>query len=347
VNERVRRLVAALVLACAAFVSRAPHARAQTSPSVIAILCDPGDRFGRRVAAELEALGFRAVLVDAATAPTSRASLEASARKAGAMAAMRAVPSEHGVEVWIADRVTGKTVLRQVSTDGGAPDPEAALAIRAVELLRASLLEVTLPSAPAGEIAGTDELREMMQLPSYPEPEKTVIPRLRFSLAPGVLASPGGAGVAASLDVGVAWMPSEHVGVAAFAGIPLTRPKVEGAAGSVDLSAVLAGAAVRFLFTTRASTWAPTADLGLMAVWLKSSGTSKTGGDGGDSSAVTAAPFARAGLAFAPGSQLRLRTDLLVGVIGQGVSLRVAGEEMATWGKPFFLGSAGIDFGWF
>jgi hypothetical protein len=342
-----RSLVAALVLSCAALGALAPEARAQAPPPAIAILCEPGDRFGRRVAAELEALGFRAVIVDAASTPTSRASLEASARSAGAMAAIRAVPSERGVEVWIADRVTGKTVLRQVSPEGGAPDPDAALAIRAVELLRASLLEVTLPSAPAGEVVGTPELREKMRLPAYPEPEKTVVPTLRFSLAPGVLASPGGAGAAASLDVGVAWMPSEHVGVAAFMAIPLSQPRIAGAAGSVDFSALLAGAAVRMLFTTRASTWAPSADFGVAAVWLKSVGIDQTGFHAGDANAVTAAPFARAGLAFAPRPQLRLRTDVLVGVIGQGVSLRVAGHEVATWGKPFFLGSAGVDFGWF
>lgn len=344
----MKRLWAALAIACAMLVAIARDARAQPSAPTIAILCEASDRFGLRVVAELEALGLRAVIVDPAAAPPSRASLEAFARKAGAVAAIRAVPSEGGVEVWIADRVTGKTVLRQLAIEGGAPDPSAALAIRAVELLRASLLETTLPAAPAGEVAAPPALREKLQLPEYPTaPEKVVIPTLRFSVAPGALVSPGGVGAAVSLDVGVAWMPSEHVGAAAFVAIPLTRPSVEGAAGSVDLWALLAGGGVRFLLTTRASTWAPSADLGVMAVSFKSAGKPNPGFTAGESAATAAAPFARAGVAFAPTPQLRLRADLLAGVVAQEVALQVKGQQVATWGRPLFLASAGVDFGWF
>jgi len=219
----VRSLVAALVLAVTLLGS--PDARAETA---IAVLCDEGDRFGLRVVAELEALGFRAVILDPLTGPPERASLEAAARRAG-----------------------------------------------------------------------------------------------------------------------VAWMPSEHVGAAAFVAVPLSRPKVDGAAGSADLSVLLAGLGARFLFTTRASTWAPSIDLGVMAVSFRSAGTARPGFPAGESSAATAAPFARLGAALAPAPRLRLRADLLCGAVAQGVSLRAAGQELATWGRPLFLASGGVDFGWF
>ena len=83
-----------------------------------------------------------------------------------------------------------------------------------------------------------------------------------------------------------------------------------------------------------------------MAVWLRSTGTANLGFLATAPSAVTAAPFARLGLAFALTRSLRLRADVLAGVIGQGVSLQVETNEIATWGNPLVLSSVGVDFGW-
>jgi hypothetical protein len=345
--------VPALLIACAALAagaSRAEDARAdpahQEAASTIAVVCAPGDRFGLRIVAELESLGFRAEVLDPSAEPASRASLKASARQAGAIAAIRAVPSERGVEVWIADRVTGKTVLRDMVNDGGTPDRDAALALRVVELLRASLLEVTLPAPSRGEVPATPEIREKIGVPEQKALAPSSPPALRFSLAPGLLLSPGGFGASASLDLGIDWMPSEHAGVIALAAIPLTSARIEGTQGSVDLTVLLAGGGARFLFTTRESLWGPTMDLGVMAVSLRSAGTASAGFVASAPSAVTAAPFARLGLSFELTRSFRLRADVLAGVVAQGVSIRFAQHEIATWGKPLVLTSVGVDFGW-
>jgi hypothetical protein len=50
-------------------------------------------------------------------------------------------------DVWISDLVTGKTVVRRLSV-GSEPNAAAVLAIRALELLRASLLEIASPLGP-------------------------------------------------------------------------------------------------------------------------------------------------------------------------------------------------------
>ncbi|MDC3961729.1 hypothetical protein [Polyangium jinanense] len=326
----------------------APAARAGDAVSSIAVVCAPGDRFGLRVQAELEALGFRTALLDPGVEPASRASLEATARKADAIAAIRVVPSERGVEVWVADRVTGKTVLREITDAGGSLDRDAALALRTVELLRASLLEVAVPGVPPGEVPATPELREKMTLPAPGAlAGKREPPSLRLSLAPGLLLSPGGFGAAVNLGIGLAWMPSAHVGVSGFAAIPLTRPRVEGAEGSADLSVLLAGGGMRFVFHPRATRWAPLAELGIMAVSLESHGTANAGFLPGSASAVTVAPFVRVGLSWVATPMLRVRADILASFIGQGVSVQLAKHEVATWGKPIVLPAVGVDFGWF
>lgn len=348
-------LVAALTLLGAAAPSPchaqgASHGDARSrGPATIVIVCDAADPFGGQLLAELTALGFHGTIIDPDPAATSRASLEAAARHAGAIAAIRAVPSERGVEVWIADRVTGKTVLREMAGDGRRAR-DASLALRVVELLRASLLEIALPKPPPGEVPPPPELREKLAItpealaPPRPAP---AAPTLRFAIAPAVLLSPGGAGAAASLDLGLAWMPSEHLGISAFVAVPLTSAHIAPDGGGVDLEVLLAGGSVRFLFTSRASRWAPTVDVGVLGVSIHSDGASSNGTHAHAASAATAAPFARLGLALALTPSFRLRADLLTGVIAQGVSIHFAGVEAARWGRPFALLGAGADFGWF
>src|SRR5213076_3177767 len=52
-------------------------------------------------------------------------------------------PSQPGAEIWLLDRVTGKLVIRRIGPAGGAGDA-ADIALRAVELLRGSLLEIAI-----------------------------------------------------------------------------------------------------------------------------------------------------------------------------------------------------------
>lgn len=349
----MRDRIAAVVIACAALVSGvslATRARADDAPdaavSTIAVICAPGDRFGLRLVAELESLRFRAVVLDPSAEPASRASLEASARQAGAIAAIRAVPSERGVEVWIADRVTGKTVLRDMASDRGTPDLDDALALRVVELLRASLLEIALPSPPRGEVPATPEIREKMSVSLPRAAEVPAPPRWRFAVAPGLLLSPGGFGAAASLALGLDWMPSDHVGVFALAAIPLTGAHIVRTQGSADLTILLGGGGVRFALAAPTSAWSPSIDLGLAAVSLHSAGAANPGFVASSPSAVTAAPFARVGLAFAPIPRLRLRADVLAGLAAPGIAVQFAQHEIATWGAPLVLSTVGVDFGW-
>ncbi len=350
----MKRRAGSMVIACAALLasaSSASIARADDAPvaaaSTIAVICAAGDRFGLRLVAELESLGFRAVVLDPSAEPASRASLEASARQAGAIAAIRAVPSERGVEVWIADRVTGKTVLRDLANDRGTPDLDDALALRVVELLRASLLEIALPTPSRGEVPATPEIVEKMSvsLPIVAE-RPPPPPTWRLSLAPGLLLSPGGFGASASLALGLDWTPGDHVGVFALAAIPLTGAHIERAQGSADLTILLAGGGMRFLPVSPKSAWIPSIDLGLAAVSLRSAGTANPGFGASSPSAVTAAPFARLGLAFAPTARLRLRADVLAGLAAPGIAVEFAQHAVATWGAPLVLSTVGVDFGW-
>ena len=345
-------LAAAVVVAALSTLSvglvRAEEGEARRgAPGTVAVLCAPGDRFGLRLVAELESLGFVAVIVDPGAAPVSRAALEASARQAGAIAAIRAVPAARGVEVWIADRVTGKTVLRMVGSEGGAPEPDPALALRAVDLLRASLLETSLPAPVVGEVPAPPDLRARMALPPPQAPASPEASVLRVAVSFGAMGSPGGLGPVGVLDAGVAWMPSEHFGATLFAAIPLSRPDVTGTPGSADFAAGLGGVGARFLPSTGAGVWVPSIDVGLAIVGLASKGSANPGFTSGSAFAVTEAPFLRLGLAFSPTPRFRLRADLLGAVLVQDASVQLASQPFATWGRPVGLFTVGVDFGLF
>jgi hypothetical protein len=108
-----------------------------------------------RLRGELIAAGFDAQVTELTLGADVRASLEKLAPPAGtaATALVAVVASDPGsADLWVIDRVTGKTVVRRVNA-GGADAPRVAevLAVRAVELLRASFLELATAAPPSVE----------------------------------------------------------------------------------------------------------------------------------------------------------------------------------------------------
>jgi hypothetical protein len=98
-----------------------------------------------RVSAELRAAGFRVVFVERGARPVKDALTDALAAQ-GALAAisLEELGEGRGVEVWVNDRATGKLSIRTLESS----EPASVLAVRAVELLRASLLELKHPPKP-------------------------------------------------------------------------------------------------------------------------------------------------------------------------------------------------------
>jgi hypothetical protein len=101
-----------------------------------------------RLKGELTSAGFEASIVDVAAGATtnSHADLErlAAERRADAVVAIVGDVSPDSVEVWVIDKVTGKSVVRRMPFQPADASTSKTLAIRAMELLRASFLEIDL-----------------------------------------------------------------------------------------------------------------------------------------------------------------------------------------------------------
>jgi hypothetical protein len=202
-----------------------------------------------RLKGELTSAGFDTQIVDAAVgAPAaSRAGLEQLASKRGADAVVAIVGdlSPDSVEVWVIDKVTGKSVVRRVPFEPVAPRASETLALRAIELLRSSFLEIDLA---ARDRRGASPAAPPPAIVQFVEAERPP-PRERFGVEVG-------AASVMSLDgVGPALLPLVRFGLSlrhwlvlqgALAGLG-TRPTVSTDAGSAQVAQAygLVGASLR------------------------------------------------------------------------------------------------------
>ena len=105
-----------------------------------------------RVRGELTAAGFEVSMLDQDPALGVRTALETVGRELDPIAAFAIVraATDNTAEIWVCDRIAGKSVIQSVRLDAGGTrgesSPSAVLAVQAVELLKASLAQYWLAS---------------------------------------------------------------------------------------------------------------------------------------------------------------------------------------------------------
>jgi len=107
-----------------------------------------------RVRGELTAAGFDVSVLEQDWALDVRSALETVGRDLDPIAAFAIVRAadSNTAEIWVCDRLAGKSVIQSVRLDGagraGEPSRSVVLAVQAVELLKASLAQYWLASNP-------------------------------------------------------------------------------------------------------------------------------------------------------------------------------------------------------
>ena len=210
-----------------------------------------------RLKGELISAGFETEILDGADAAgsaagDSRARLEQVAARRGADAVVAIVGdlSPDSVEVWVIDKVTGKSVVRRVPFEPTAARASETLAIRAIELLRSSFLEIDLAAQGGKDRRNGPVTPPPPAVIHFVETERLARHPERFGV------EVGGAGVMSLDGVGPALLPlvrfdwslrSWFLAQAALAGLG-TRSTVEGLAGSAQVAQAygLLGGSFRF-----------------------------------------------------------------------------------------------------
>jgi hypothetical protein len=132
-----------------------------------------------RVRGELGAARFEVETDVVANNVDRRATVERALRKAEARAAFGIFFGAGVAEIWVTDSVSGRTVVQTLPLSAAAPERRATvLAVKAVDLLKATLAEVwvpapaspTAPSPPAAEPRPAVEPRPPAELRGQAEP---------------------------------------------------------------------------------------------------------------------------------------------------------------------------------
>jgi hypothetical protein len=318
-------------------------AQAQTpAPGTILLVVDErAVALATRVAAELEALGFS---VESRTREPKPAELAAEARRAGAFAAIGIGPTAEGsVEITVLDRVTGKTLRRELLgrslTD---PTTRELVALRASELLRASLMEIEAPHAPRGDLPATPVVARVASSPeTIRRPER----RFRLGAESGVLVAPG-LSATPLLQAALGVRLLEQLELGATLGSQLTAGQRSFDEGRVETTARWLGLGPKLLLIPRSDTGRVVLgiDVELTLLALSASGFAADAAYRGQSRFVWT-PATTLGI----DSKIRLHKQLWwvlrpsLGFAFSELSLRADGREVKVWGRPWLQCSMGVE----
>lgn len=342
---RLRELGLALVLALGTWLSPT-HARAD-APRVV-LVREPGDadvvvdEALTRLRSELQAAGFTVTEVqrsDAATTSTRQATVTFSIRRA---------PPGNDVEIWVTDRLTGKTVVRRIALSGQPGESDASLlAIRAAELLRASLLEATV------EPKRTTAVTPPRPKPVSPALERFVGP-VEVSKRRGLLEGPhfllGVSGLFSFAGIGPSVAPTLRAGVG-LVGPLSTRLSLTGPSLTPELSSVAGQAALRqelglvelvYTFGGAEARFVPLLAAGGGVYHVAVSGSARAPFEGHQLSSWSAAMSVGAGGAVRLGRHAALLLDAQALLVEPIPSVSLDGERAGALGRPALLASFGL-----
>jgi hypothetical protein len=321
----------ALVIACQAFAQGL--ALAQPPPvvdtgkrparhRVLVITEDPNDPFMTRVQAEVSAIPGMEVTIQ-----RPLGSLDADARAEHAEVAIRKVPSGKGVEVWMADATTGRSLLRQLVVDESPNGPDQGLvALQTAELLRTALLAKAAPTPASPPPA-----------PPVTPPSAPPAPPARDSavlVGVGPLASTGGVSPSWQVWVSYQRLLSDHFGFSLDASAPLHRGSISSAQGHAHLGAVVVGGGLLARLQNEQATVAGTATLGAAFASVLTKGEAKPSYLDSSITTNTGLAYLRLGIVWNPTPWLGLGVAGLVGTTTSRIHIRFAESNVGTWGTP-------------
>lgn len=331
----VTRFAAGLgLLVCSSFF----HAAHAETRKVLFIVQEPS-AFSARLGAEIETMGFEIV--------PARAFDEPGLPPTVAAARVLETPPPRRVELWIAQGPDGRLELSTI-VQPSPNDDEASQTVRASEQLRAFFQPLREP-APNQEEQPAPPPTAPPLAPVAPF-APVVVPTDRVPaqaprrfVASASLAVPvesNGPGVDAWLQG--RWLATSRVGIGAALGLPIASSTVRSGINSASLSAALAAAEVSFaLIDSSAVQWTANADIA--AAWLHTNGAATAPYTSQSDEALVALPLL--GTEIAP--RLSGRVSLCFGARG-GLTLpkpqiSFAGRNVASWGRPLGLFSAGLS----
>lgn len=351
-DRRGCRWLAVALAAVAWLSSAAVVAAPRPAQRVLLIVDRPKDTFAERIRAEVVGLGLTVVTLEPWRTREPLGPLETVARGQHAVAAIRMLASRKGVEVWMADETSGRSLLRQLIVDESQGGPnESLIALQTAELMRTSLLSQSRPpptpalsgatwSSPSG--TGASDSTAVAVVAVTPEP----VVKASVQAALGVFASPGTGTPALQAWLSLERWLNPRLAIALDLSGPLHATTVSGPEGSARVGAYFAGAALVAHLDPTSTPLFATAGLGIAALRVGAEGQVAAPLVASSASTTVAAGYVRADGGFDITRAFRLGVRAVVGATVSRVSLRFAGNDAGTWGRPFVAGLALAELRW-
>jgi hypothetical protein len=339
-----------LALLIAALLLAAPPATAATRGRVVLLRSPAAEALARQsetlLGAELRAARFEVAERDRNASLSVRADMEVAAAALRPLAVLAIVPAtaDSAAEIWLLDRQTGDLVVRPVvAPPSGSPAED--IALRAVELLRGTLLEIPVEAAPAPPAISTPP-PEVVVIAPPPGQDAYFLQGVAVGAAGTALGAPSTAAYAPALRVSYGWPGGRRALRLSAIGL---GPGTEARAHDGDM--VLGTAQVRrsLLLLEGLSAFRPGARLQpFLAIGV---GVHQTGVEGATSSPLfrsgkgTARGLALAaggGLAARLGRHFALVTEAQMVVVAPTISVRIVDQEAVRVGRPALLLSLGL-----
>ena len=338
----MRRSVLASIVLGGLLVVRAAHA----GPSRVRVVqvgdADPAVRQATtRLEAELLAAGF-AVDLDETPETGPRHEVESAGSPQLVSIAILRSGEQVEADVQVVDTIRGKTLIRRV--DAGlepGPTPARTLAIRAVELLRASLLELGL------------QPREESQIPAQPKTVRIDVARSMATTATPRHAMTGWSlqlGAAASLtagfgpSIGPSGWASRSVAPGWLVGIrwvgPTFAPELRSPVASADMRQMMALAEIRFAYGT--ARLAPLVALGLGAADTSATGHAAPPLRAHTAGGLSAVAHTSLGLHIRLVQRLGIVLETGALVLSPVYPVRILGKEVGNASPVAWLSSLGL-----
>jgi hypothetical protein len=318
-----------------------------------------------RVRGELQAARFEVDSEVVGNSSDRRGTVERALRKADARAAFGIFFADGAAEIWVSDAISGRSVVQTLPLGAAAPERRATvLAVKAVDLLKATLAEVWVPAPPGpASTAGAEPAAPAVPSPAEPPPSpppRAEVTRKEPPPAPPVVDrraelppeerpwAPLGRGV--DLAVGASWVGAGSisnwaplVAVSAFAGHLGGRLVVTGLGSSTELTQAAGSARVAYgLALAELAARQPfgnhfqtTASLSAGVARLAIDGTGAAGFYGTASRVWSAVGGGGVGAAVLTG-RFTISLDARVLVSATATEVRIAQESVLEAGRPIF-----------
>jgi hypothetical protein len=304
-----------------------------------------------------------------------RAEVERAVRRGNARAAFGIFFDGGSAEIWVTDAATGRSAVQTLPLDAASPERRAAvLAVKAVDLLKATLAEIWInpplapgPTPAAGGVAGepsrsvasAEPASTVASAPLHAEaPVRTSKIDLEPRAEPDLSDSRAPLGQRIDLAVGAGWIGAGNintwapmVAITAFTGHVGARLVGAGFGSSGELDQPAGSARIRYsLALGELAARQPfghhfetTASLSAGATRLSVDGTGATGYAGSSSRVWSATGGGGVGAAILI-SRFTIAIDARVLVSATATEVRIDGEDVLRAGRPLIWlgGSVGV-----